>query len=676
MSETEELKYLITSEAETDGVQTAISAISDLASEGDHLQTAFAGAQGAAGVLDDLGGAARDTGAQFNDLRGQALGAVQGLDDISAESNDAAKGLDEVGAALDDTNDKAGRAARGIQGMMVLQRVFSFLRDGVKLFGDALNRLAEGGDKDAQRLLTSLGAASSSWERMQDSVAKKTLPAVETWAKGVSLILDGQSQEQTALDATRRKADELNAAWDGLRQGQEAFNRVVYETPLPKLGEDTGLLGQRLHEVGGSLQDGAGRFGTWASAVSRANYVAGDLTKTLQAQNRALLDSAIAQASAILGSFASLGKGIDDLMAGGASGARNTAQELTKFLAEENRQRAKDTMQAGYDVSRWNREQGEWISDNEAGLTADLQAEFAARTKAAYEASLKVKDIDAEQARDLLANESAYQKDKAAIVMDPKLTEEERAAKLAALERDFAEEHADLAERARLRKLQADEDRAYQVESMRQAGAAGGKAFTDEMKATGLAEWLTTNLGKFRDFIATGAQMPTADIAGWRVEFEKAATAIAGLNIPEADKAALLALLTLAAGQMAIIESHALNAAAAAERIGREIGNPHPGWTPPPEMQEAGQVSATGLVLAHKGEVFFNPNATGGGRGFQAWLLETLRGRAPADRSAAAGGQTVIQVPVNATVRNTPDIDRLARAVAGRVAQEMARRRT
>lgn len=172
-------------------------------------------------VLADLRAELDETGEMLAELEDKCAAAEDGLDDVG-------DGAGEAGGKLAESARAAAEATQKIQAMQVLRQVFQVLRQGVQLFHASLTRLAESGDKDAQRLLQSLERTGGAWEKTQDSIAKRTIPAVETWSKGVYLILEGHSQEQAAMDETMRRSQDLATQMlleDRARERQEQLLR-------------------------------------------------------------------------------------------------------------------------------------------------------------------------------------------------------------------------------------------------------------------------------------------------------------------------------------------------------------------------------------------------------------------------------------------------------------------
>jgi hypothetical protein len=163
-------------------------------------------------------------------------------------------------------------------------------------------------------------------------------------------------------------------------------------------------------------------------------------------------------------------------------GGPSVAQQRFAREAEWERERVTNAKRAALEIKYWEQDQYEWIADNAAGLTAEMQAEFSARTAAAKAEADQVKETDAGLAQELLDAEAQYQQDKASIATDESLTEEERAAKMAILERENSERVERAKETAALEAQIREEERQREIENMRAAGAAGGQAFVEEIQ--------------------------------------------------------------------------------------------------------------------------------------------------------------------------------------------------
>lgn len=167
---------------------------------------------------------------------------------------------------------------------------------------------------------------------------------------------------------------------------------------------------------------------------------------------------------------------------GSGGGGVDVGRQVAERQAQWERERVDNARRAALEIRYWEQDQQEWIADNAASLTPELQAEFAARTAAAKAEAERVKETDAALAQELLDSESEYQSEKAAIASDEGLTEEERAAKMAVLERENAERVERARETAALEAQIREEERQREIQQMREAGAAGGQAFAEEIE--------------------------------------------------------------------------------------------------------------------------------------------------------------------------------------------------
>jgi hypothetical protein len=576
----EDIALKITSEADLAAVDRTIGALQEIQAQGGNLSASMEGTAGAC-----------------NDLRGQMLGAVQSLDDMKSESNDAAKGLEEVGTGLNETRDAAGRAAQGIQGMMVVHKVFGFLRQGAQLFGESLKRMADSGDKDAQRVLGQIEDMKGGWERFVDKLSEKVLiPVLDFETRNYvylfSLLGDG-------MDETRRKARELNLAWDDLRQegaanvlldqaqaAQTAAQHIAnVERATGLLKErDVGLLDLRVPENISNLGTAAGRA-------------------ALAMQELATSTARATWASAVVEGWVALNDQV-----------QVASQKTTDYLAQDAQQRADDAQKATLDIRYWEQDQNRFLRDNAAKLTPELAAEFRKRTAAVKKEADECKEYDAQEANELLQLESTYQQEKLRIATDPKLTDEERAAKLAALDEDQAMYIQRVKEQAGQREDQARESLQRQIEDARAAGAAGGKAFMDALSPEGMAQRLQGFKNIFDKFVQSGQRMPVAEAADYKNALGDIGTAIAKLDVPDYVKTALLQMLQEAELLLGKISQSSTTYADNMDRAGQA---PRPGWTPPPEYQSAGEIKRTGPAIVHRGEIWYNPGEVGGGSGYQ-----------------------------------------------------------
>jgi len=168
-----------------------------------------------------------------------------------------------------------------------------------------------------------------------------------------------------------------------------------------------------------------------------------------------------------------------------SGGGPSAAQQRFEREATWERDRVTSAKRAALEIRYWEQDQNEWIADNAASLTPELQAEFAARTAAAKAEAEQIKETDAGLARDLLSAEQDYQQEKAQIAADESLSDEERVAKMAILERENAETVERAKETAALEAQIREEERQREISQMQEAGAAGGKAMVDAFGA----EW-------------------------------------------------------------------------------------------------------------------------------------------------------------------------------------------
>jgi len=163
-------------------------------------------------------------------------------------------------------------------------------------------------------------------------------------------------------------------------------------------------------------------------------------------------------------------------------GGPDVGKQIAERRAQWERERVEGAQRAALAIKYWEQDQSEWIADNAATLSAELQAEFAARTAAVRAEADQIKETDAALAQELLGAEADYQQEKASIASDENLSEEERAAKMAILERENAERVERAKETAALENQLREEERQREIQQMREAGAAGGQAFAEEIE--------------------------------------------------------------------------------------------------------------------------------------------------------------------------------------------------
>lgn len=233
-----------------------------------------------------------------------------------------------------------------------------------------------------------------------------------------------------------------------------------------------------------NVQRGASHAQAVILEVARAEAQAGDAALT--AADKALIyydalmrvataerTARINEASAIAEStimLAELTAGYETAGAAGVSSADSVAERYRQLAYEQ----ADAARVAALDIKYWHEDQNEWIMDNEAGLTADLQAEFLARTEAARAQADVVKEDNADLALEILSAEQEYQRKKAQIMT--MADEGQRAAALAILERENGERLVRAQERANLEAQIEEEKLQREIANMRTAGAAGGTA--------------------------------------------------------------------------------------------------------------------------------------------------------------------------------------------------------
>jgi hypothetical protein len=164
-----------------------------------------------------------------------------------------------------------------------------------------------------------------------------------------------------------------------------------------------------------------------------------------------------------------------------AGGGSDVGKQIAERQQEWERDRVNSAKRAALEIRYWEQDQQEWIADNAAKLTPELQKEFSDRTAAAKAQAEQVKETDAGLAKDLLSAEAEYQQEKASIATDESLSEEERTAKLAILDRENAERVQRAQETAALEAEMREQERQREIQQMREAGAAGGQAFAEEM---------------------------------------------------------------------------------------------------------------------------------------------------------------------------------------------------
>jgi hypothetical protein len=125
----------------------------------------------------------------------------------------------------------------------------------------------------------------------------------------------------------------------------------------------------------------------------------------------------------------------------------------------------------------WEQDQYEWISDNAADLSDELQEEFRKRTEAAKAEADEIAKHDAGLAKELLDAEASYQQEKARLIA------EGDEAGLSILEREHAERVERARETAELEAQIQEENMERQIEAMRAGGAAGAEAFVEALSA-------------------------------------------------------------------------------------------------------------------------------------------------------------------------------------------------
>jgi hypothetical protein len=191
---------------------------------------------------------------------------------------------------------------------------------------------------------------------------------------------------------------------------------------------------------------------------------------------------------------AELAAQIDAARASGAGSGADIGAQMARRNADEARRRSEDARMAALDIQSWNRDQNQWIARNEAGLSEEMQAQFAARTAAAQAEADRIKETNAKLAMDLLGVEKWYQSEAARIAKIK--DDDERARQQGILEEEYNDKRNDLQARAELEAQIAEERKQAEIEAMRQAGAAGGSAFVDQL----VARWEEVD-GKLRTML-------------------------------------------------------------------------------------------------------------------------------------------------------------------------------
>jgi hypothetical protein len=164
-----------------------------------------------------------------------------------------------------------------------------------------------------------------------------------------------------------------------------------------------------------------------------------------------------------------------------AAQAANARAEAYAQIAERQaaweQERVDNARRAELQIRYWAQDRYEWIADNEANLSDELKAEYARRTEEAKAWADRVKEYDAELAKDILDAEADYQRERARI--EKMEDEEQKAAALAILEREHQERLERTQEEADLEREIRDRERQRELAEMRENAEAMGRAFTE-----------------------------------------------------------------------------------------------------------------------------------------------------------------------------------------------------
>lgn len=254
---------------------------------------------------------------------------LQLVDQLSGPAAQGAGGLHNVetaakktGEAVEKTEKKAKSAGDALKKMFSLEKLIQGVKMLVGEFQESIARLAEAGDKDAQRLQDSLGRAQGNMQRAQDNIAKGLAPTL----------------------------DEAADSFNQLTEKTSSFSQILAILDPRNSIEDLQEMGRAAAETA-ELMGGLGRgVGELLAATGPAEDIQGDLAKAER-------DAGLAARTAALDHDA-LRKSLDDerkaaedarlaMLDGQLAIAEfgRTMDETLSEAAEENIQPTVDTVQ-------------------------------------------------------------------------------------------------------------------------------------------------------------------------------------------------------------------------------------------------------------------------------------------------------------------------------------------
>lgn len=346
---------------------------------------------------------------------------------------------------------------------------------------DVLNSLAKGEAWDLELKLkasdvatghlatTLLGVLVPGLTTVND-VANQAVDSMLAWQENVQALGSGFAELIPSIGQTTESENALFGSLIDVTQavlGQQNAQQLL-AGGLSQTEVATILYQRALAQSGDAALTATQKVILYAQAVMQANAAA-------EAGALAQL-GAFTQAEQFIGQFTDAG--VKAFQSVGGAGV-SAADQIEKRMATMEISRIEDARRAALEIGYWYQDQNEFIGDNAALMTEELKAEFAARTEAARLNADAVKETNAQLALQLLSMESQYQQQKLAIATDPNLSDEERAAALANLDRENAEAIQRVQERAALEAQIAQERWDREVEMMRTAGAAGGQAMAE-----------------------------------------------------------------------------------------------------------------------------------------------------------------------------------------------------
>lgn len=547
-----------------------------------------------------------------------ALGsAATGLKDMYSAVIDNSEAiqhmLQPLGDAAQKVIDFGTNAATAAIDIMALNESVNWLQQNI-------DDLAHGEQMIAQAQEDAADAAREESERRREQ-SQRYIDAIHTTQQ----LIEQYPHLEAALRRTAKASQDVAQA-----KGQLLFvDEYGYEHVQPNAIAGNEYYAQSVEQLSADLLELQDKIegATHAKRVDAgASMAAAAATRALAASLRTVQVAGTYNAnimSFLAKKQAEYTRAVTSGMGGGGGGGPSVAELIAERERDAERERVKSAEWAGYEISKFRRDQMQWITDNEANLTEELQREFAARTEAAYKEAEKVKDDNAELAEYIVDAEKRYQEEKARIMQIT--DEEERADKLARLEREYTEERGDFEEQQRIRAKQRQQELDWEIEAMRQAGSAGGAAMAEEFGSkfeTILDAW---------DALNQSSQKGVGEsLAAWRPYWDEQDRRAKVLKGFIDDAAAAAARIDLPA-----------NRRQAGARYG---GNYDIGGVVP------GPVGIPQLAVVHGGEEILTPS----------------------QRAERNGPTYHITIPIAATVHSEGDARMLAREIATEIKRRTA----